>query len=377
MKKSFLSVLLPAAMLFSAAAVADNDIDIPINGDFRGVPSGYSPAPGWILTAGGGSARILPTTDADDFMLELIATPAQPQSVVSDIYQLPGNVLKLELKVNGAGTAAFGYQLLDDTRTRVIAADQQAVQLTAYDQKIKRYFTLAAQARWIRITLTAGNGSTARFRDVDADISVGMMTAGQTVAAPAPAVAAPAPAVAAPAPAVAAPAPAVAAPAPAPAVAAPAVAAPAPAVAAPAVAAPAPAVAAPAPAVAAPAPAVAAPAATAATAAPTAAPASRLLQHDKYYMYTFLGPDEHFETSLPSGSDIDFELGEDASGSLYWRLISVDPSVCRVKLKHEQDGVFPFRIDKAEIELKALRPGRTDVVFVCGQKRLTVHFTAQ
>ena len=57
MKKSFLSVLLPAAMLFSAAAVADNDIDIPVNGDFRGMPSGYSPAPGWTLTAGGGSAR--------------------------------------------------------------------------------------------------------------------------------------------------------------------------------------------------------------------------------------------------------------------------------------------------------------------------------
>ena len=93
-------------------------------------------------------------------------------------------------------------------------------------------------------------------------------------------------------------------------------------------------------------------------------------------MYTFLGADEHFETSLPTGSDIDFELGEDAGGSLYWRVVSFDPSICRVKIKHEQDGVFPFRIDKAEIELKALRPGRTDVVFVCGQKRLTVHFTA-
>ncbi|MBQ9502321.1 MAG: hypothetical protein IJU70_09220, partial [Lentisphaeria bacterium] len=184
MKKSLLSMLLPAAMLFSAAAVADNDIDIPINGDFRGSPSGYSPAPGWTLTAGGGSARILPTTDADDFMLELIAAPAQPQSVVSDTYQLTGNTIKLELKVNGAGTAAFGYQLLDATRTRVLAADQQAVQLTAYDQKIKRYFTLGAQTGWIRITLTAGNGSTARFRDVDADIVFGAAVPAQPVAAP-------------------------------------------------------------------------------------------------------------------------------------------------------------------------------------------------
>ena len=339
MRKRFFEMLLLAAVLASPAAViADNDVDLPINGDFRGQPSGYSPAPGWFLTADGGGARILPTTDVNDFILELQASPTRSQSVVSDMFQLPGNILKLELKLSGNGTAAFGYELLDDTRTRVIAADQQSVQLAAYDQKIKRYFTLAVPARWIRIRLTAGNGSTARFRDVDADVSATVMAqpAG-TVAAPAPAMAAPAPAVAAPAPAVAAPAPAVAAPAPATAAPAPAMAAPAPAVAAPApaVAAPAPAVAAPAPAMAAPAPAAAAPAAAP---APAAAAPSRLLQNDKYYMYSFLGQDEHFETSIPTGSDIDFELGEDAGSSLFWRLTSYDPSVCRVKLKHEQIG---------------------------------------
>ena len=93
-------------------------------------------------------------------------------------------------------------------------------------------------------------------------------------------------------------------------------------------------------------------------------------------MYRFLGQDEHFETSLPVGSDIDFELGEDAGSSLYWRVTSYDASICRVKLEHDQDGVFPVRWDKAEIELKALRPGSTDVVFTCGTKKLTVHFTA-
>jgi hypothetical protein len=87
--------------------------------------------------------------------------------------------------------------------------------------------------------------------------------------------------------------------------------------------------------------------------------------------------DAHFEAAVPCGSDIDFKIGEDISGRLFWRLQpGYDPNVCFVKLEHDSDGVFPFRIDKAEIELKAVMPGRTDVVFVCGPKKVTVHFTA-
>jgi|GEM_PF-1712785 len=333
MKKNLLIAALALGTLVMAAG---DDIDLPINGDFRGTPSGYSPAPGWTLTADGGSARILPTTDINDFCLELTAAPNRPQSVVSDMYVLPGNVLKLELKVSGTGTAMVGYETFDETQRTVLAAYQEIIQLSAYDQKFKRYFTLTVPAKYIRIRLTAAAGSTARFRDVDADISVAAYAAGT----PAPA------AVAAPAPA------AVAAPAPA------AVAAPAPA----AVAAPAPA------ATAAPAPA----AAPAATAAPM-----QVLIHDKYYFYSSLGPDEHFEISLPVRSDIDFKLAEDPGRGLYWKVVSYDASICRVKLEHDRDGIFPFRYDKAEIELKALRPGRTDVVFVCGGKKVTVHFSAQ
>ena len=338
MKRSLLKVSLAAAMLTALGtvpAVADNDIDLPINGDFRGSPSGYSPAPGWTLTADGGGARILPTTDRDDFCLELRSVPNREQSVVSDLYQLSGSTLKLELKVSGAGTAMAGYETLDDTRTRVISANRQAVQLSAYDQKCKWYFPLNVPARYIRIRLTAGPGSTARFRDVDADISGPVIAAAQPAAAPG-TIAAPAPA----APGtIAAPAP-VAAPAPA---AQPAVAAPAPA----------------------PAPAAAPP------------PGTRLLQNDRYFSYSFLGQDEHYETILPVGSDIDFDLGEVPSSGYYWKVFSYDPSICRVKLEHDQDGVWPLRRDKAEIELKALRPGRTDVIFTCGSKRFTVHVTAQ
>ena len=327
-----------AAALGSATAVADNDIDLPINGDFRGMASGYSPAPGWTLTPDGGSARVLPTSDRDDFILELQAAANRAQSAVSELHLLPGNVLKLEVKVSGAGMASVGYETFDDAR-RAVASDRLTVPLAAYDQKVKRYFTLTAPAKYIRIRLTAEAGATARFRDADADISgLGVMPA-----APAGTVAAPAPAGT------------VAAPAPAGTVAAP-----------PAVAAPAP--------VAAPATAPAQPAA-----APAAMPpaGTRMLQNDKYYMYSFLGQDEHFEVSLPVGSDIDFELGEDISGGLVWRLQNgYNAGVCRVKMEHDQDGVFPVRWDKAEIELKALQRGTTNVVFVCGTKRVTVHFTA-
>ena len=94
----------------------------------------------------------------------------------------------------------------------------------------------------------------------------------------------------------------------------------------------------------------------------------------QYYFYNFLGADEHYATSLPLGSDIEFDLGEDPGNGLYWRVVSYDPAICRVKLEHDHNLVMP---DKAEIELKALSPGQTDVVFTCGPKKFTVHFTAQ
>ena len=321
-------VLTLAAALFLGAVgvVADDDIDLPINGDFRGAPNGASPAPGWTLTSDGGGARILPTHDRDDFALELIATPNRAQSAVTGRHVLPGSILKIELKVRGNGRAAFGYEAFDASH-RVVAIDRQVVTLSAYDQKYKRYFTLTAPATHVRIRLTAEAGATAAFRDVDADVSGPALPA---QAAPAPGVIqAPAPAAQQPG-VIQAPAPA-AQPAPAPAAAQPA--------------------------------------------APAAAPAAaKWLQNDKYYFYNFLGADEHYATSLPPGSDIEFDLGEDPGNGLYWRVVSYNPAVCRVKLEHDHNLVMP---DKAEIELKALSPGQTDVVFTCGPKKFTVHFTAQ
>ena len=50
MKTRQLLIAFSLAACLCITATAGNDIDLHINGDFRGAPSGYSPAPGWTLT---------------------------------------------------------------------------------------------------------------------------------------------------------------------------------------------------------------------------------------------------------------------------------------------------------------------------------------
>ena len=110
---------------------------------------------------------------------------------------------------------------------------------------------------------------------------------------------------------------------------------------------------------------------------PPPAHRAKLLRDDQKFSFSSLEPNEHYETSVPVGKDIDFDLGEEPSRGRSWQVVSYDPNICRVKLEHDRDGSFPFRRYKAEIELKAIRPGRTEVVFSCGKKKFTVHFTAR
>ena len=189
-------LLLALGALWAGMLGADG-IDLPINGDFQGRPGGYSPAPGWYLSADGGAARILPTRDRNEFCLELAAVPTRPQSVVSAMHPLSGSVLKLEVKFSGRGTASVGFETIDEAQRTVIASGRQTVRLAPRDQKLKCCFNLTAPARYIRIRLTAEAGSLARFRDVEAELSGPVLStaAPVTVAAPAPGtIAAPAPA---------------------------------------------------------------------------------------------------------------------------------------------------------------------------------------
>lgn len=325
-KRMIVTVVFIAALVVPISAFADHDVDLPINGDFRGAPSGYSPAPGWTLTADGGNARILPTHDRDDFMLELRAEPSRSQSVISELHQLPGNMLKLELKVRGSGKASFGYEAFDASQRTLISADSQTMSLTQYDQERKQYFPLPSQAKYVRIRLTAESGSTAMFHDVDAEVSYNPAVTTAPAPVPAPM------------------------PAPTPAT-----------ISAPTIAPP-------------PAPA---PSNVPMHPAPPPHHAYvKPLQDDAHYAYHTLGQDEHFEVSVPVGEDVDFELFENSRGGRRWQLVSYDSSICRVKLEHDYDGHFPNRRYKTEIELKARRRGKTTVVFSNGEKKVTIHFTA-
>ena len=316
-----LALSLTLTMCLAIRAIADNDIDLRINGDFRGSPVGYSPAPGWTLTPDGGNARIHPTSDRKDFCLELIAAPNRSQSVVTNLHPLPGRTLKLEVHLRGVGTAAIGYEAFDQTGKTLVAADRQLVQLSNYEQEVKRHFPINASAAYIRIRLTAEAGSRAMFRDVDAEVS--NLVAGVPSAAPGTIAAPPA----------------------------------------------------------APGTVVAPPAAPGAVVAPPTHGHSghhqyKPLADDQFFALESLGNNEHFAVSVPVGKDIDLDLGEDPNRNLLWRVASYDARICRVELEHDRDGKRMRRRFKAEIEMKALRPGKTSVVFTCGAKRLTIHFTA-
>ncbi len=103
----------------------------------------------------------------------------------------------------------------------------------------------------------------------------------------------------------------------------------------------------------------------------------RPLIHDKFYALSRLAEKTELQVSLPRGSEIDFELGEDGANDRYWTVSQYDPAVCQVKLEHDIGGIWPFRYDKAEVELKAMAPGKTTLVFNCAGKSVIIHFSVQ
>ena len=325
MKTKLMASAVCSALLLSMSVQADLDRDLHLNGHFRGIAQGYSPAQGWTLTADGGTARILPTRKPDKFMLEIQAPANRGQSVVSDLHQVYGNMIEIKADISGRGNASIGFEAFDNTGRQLVASNKQTCILSGAEQKFKSYFQVNSPASFIRVCLTAEPGSVAVFRDVEAEMKMSAVAAQPGVAT------------------VAAPAPApgtVAAPAPAPAT----VAAPAPA------------------------PVVAAPAAT--------VPSAPMLQHKRLYYWSFLGQVEQFQIQIPVGSEIEFELEENRNRNLYWSVISYDARICRIKIDHDRDGIFPFRIDKAEFEIKALWRGTTTIELVCGNKKVIIYFTA-
>jgi len=314
MRKLLTAVFVTAVAAAAIPAVADHDIDIHVNGDFRGRPSGSQLVPGWTLTADGGAARLLPGRKQGEAMLELRSTPYRGQSAVSDLHAIRGRVLKLEVNVSGSGAVSVGYELFDSAR-RPIRGGGEMVRtgLGVVETEFRHYFTLKVPgAAYMQLRLTAEPNSTAVFRDVEAEWN--------THAAPPPPAPAPAPGVI-------------------------------------------------------PAPPPAGPGAPPPPPPPHGGPYGKPLANGAYYSFASLARMERFQTSLPVGAKIRFDLGENPPRREFWRVSGYDAARCRVRLEHVRGGFD--RHDRAVVEVKALRPGVSVVELDCGGKRMQIQIHAR
>ena len=88
-------------------------------------------------------------------------------------------------------------------------------------------------------------------------------------------------------------------------------------------------------------------------------------------------PVEHFQALLQVRGEIKFKLQNYPLRRLYWRVIRYDAAICRISYREDRDRIPPFRVDKTEFEVKALRPGNTTVELACGRKRVYVRVSVR
>ncbi len=300
----------------AAAAVADNDYDLKLNGDFRGAAPGAAIAPGWVADTAAGSTKIVAGDDHDEFAVEITASAQSPKSVYSDFFPVMGNVLEIESEIKGTGNAFIGYAAFDAAKNS-LPGGSVMYDVSAVWTDVKYEFPITnPEVKFVRVFLSSADNSSVTFAEVDAEFKTRSIASVQPAPQPAPA------------------------PAPQPMVQT----APQPA----------------------PAPAV----------VPAAA---QMLIDGKYFSMKKISGSAAYYANVPLSDDIDFELEEDADSNLFWTVSEYDSNICRVKIEHDRDGVWPFRHDKAEIELEGLSRGTTTVVFSLGAtgKTFTVVFNVR
>lgn len=172
--------LLLAAVASCLVGRAADEGELPINGGFRGQPSDASPVPGWTVSPEGGSARVLPAKNGDDFLLELRAPSDESLSVTSALCPVDGSVVRLALTAAGTGRAYAGVEAFDAASRAVEVANPSiplqslgpATATAPFTIKTEVGFDLPRTARFVRIKLTAEAETFVAFRDVKA-VSVG------------------------------------------------------------------------------------------------------------------------------------------------------------------------------------------------------------
>ena len=165
--KNFLFAALSGCLCLCCAS-ADEDYDLRINGDFRGAAANAALAPGWSVSPGDGSTRVIPGEDYDEFAIE-ITGGRDGKTISTDFYPVHGNAVKLETEIKGSGAAQIGVAAFGAdkkplfTRTRIFNA-------SAWWSTAKNVFRISEpEVKFVKIVLCAEPGSTIAFADVDAE----------------------------------------------------------------------------------------------------------------------------------------------------------------------------------------------------------------
>lgn len=288
------------AVLCAVSAGAGDDVDVKLNGDFRGAITGAAGVPGWTISAGDGASRVVPGGDSDEFGLELAAGKVV-KSAYTALIPVRGKYLEVEAEVRGNGKGAIivsafdakGASLGREARFTIDPLSRRKVKFVCK--------TAEAAAAFIRITLSADPGAVLTYEEVEAEFKNGFVMAAselRTVAAAAAEVAAP------------------------------------------------------------------------------AVPPQPEIADDAFYRLASLAEKAEFQLSLPVGEDIEFKVEEDTGKKHFWSAAACNTTCARIEVKHERDGFWPFRVDSAEIEIKAVAKGREKLVFSYPGRSIIIHLNA-
>ncbi|MCQ2353084.1 MAG: hypothetical protein MJ033_06370 [Victivallaceae bacterium] len=318
MKKGLKKVLISVLALGCCHCVwASRDVDIPINGDFRGAAVGSAAAPGWTMQ---GAGRIVPGKGARDLACEFAAAHNR-QILYSATYNVVGTVLKIDGEIKGSGTATVGFEAFDANFQPVPEASfQKSLAVNGYWSDFKVYFMLDdPRVKNIRLFFMAQPDSRVAFGDLDAEYILSPkpyeIEAAKSMSQAAVSVVAPQ-----------------VAPQVVPQV-------------APQVT-----------------PQVA-PQAVPAPAARNNTFQGIPIVNDRYYSLAAFTAGDYTAMVTP-GKDIEFKLAANVARRELWRVESYNPAICRVKLEYDEKGFWPFRYDLAEVEIKGISRGVDNVVFV-------------
>jgi len=297
-------VLLAGVMAAAFTGVLQaSDIDIKLNGDFKGAAIGAATVPGWKICGKAGSSRIVAGAERDEFGMALSAAADQPIAASTGLIPVRGKYLEFEADVRGAGQSAVVVRAFGADR-KALNLETKVVHDPAAGTKMKFVCNLSEAANgFICIALTAMPGANVIFEDVDAEFRNGLVIGSL--------------------PLIKSGDPACGS------------------------------------------------ANCAAVCKGKDVPDVKELLDDSFFAAKSIG-NELYQISIPAGSDVDFELEEGAEPQNRWRIASADMTKTRVELKHDSEGVWPFRTCKAEIEIKAIAKGESKAVFTAPGKSFTV-----